>query len=347
VANPGFEDGSHSAGDLGAPAGYIIGNGWNLWSTWGESPHSQQAQFDVEDITRLGRYSTYRVHSGKHSQKFSTGWGTHNAGVYQRIAVPKGSEVTFSIWVQIYTGEEMLTSEGEYISDLKSPGNYRVSVGIDPYGDEPPAFGAPPSDRTVWSTPVMDRDTRREDEHGWVHDAWVRIEVEAKAEADHITIYTKGQPEFPVLHNVSYWDDACLALVAPTPAPTVKPPATSTPTATQPPTETPTPKPSATPTQVPLATDTPPPADTPLPAETVLPAETAVAPATKEPEATATSLPSPAPTQTKVPVGSTGDVSSDNPFLLLIFGAVWLTAAGYTGWSMWQKRQASVKGPGD
>ena len=175
IANPSFEDGSHSAGDHGAPPAYVIGNGWNPWSTWGESPHSREAEFDVEDIALLGRYSTYRVNSGKHSQKFSTIYATHNAGVYQRIAVPKGSKVTFSIWVQMYTGEEILWWDEEYYSDLNSPGNYRVYVGLDPYGDEPPSFGTPPSDRTIWSAPVLDRETRREGDHNRLYDAWVNI----------------------------------------------------------------------------------------------------------------------------------------------------------------------------
>jgi len=340
IANPSFEDGSHSAGDHGAPPAYVIGNGWSPWSTWGESPHSREAEFDVEDITLLGRYSTYRVNSGKHSQKFSTIYATHNAGVYQRIAVPKGSKVTFSVWVQMYTGEETLWWDEEYYSDLNSPGNYRVYVGLDPYGDEPPGFGTPPSDRTIWSTPVLDRETRREGDHGRLYDAWVNIQVEAEAQAGYITVYTRGQPEFAVRHNVSYWDDACLVVVAPTPAPTSKPIATPTPERT----ETPTPEPSATPTEVPPLTDTPLPTDTLLPTETARPTETVPAPATKVPEPTATTAPPPTPT--KAAPAATGRPSSDNPFLLLIFAVVWLAAAGYTSWSLWQKRRTASEEPG-
>jgi len=336
LINPSMEEASRGTGDLGTRPSSIVANGWNPWSVWGYSAHSQEAEFEVEDITLLGRYSTYRVHTGQHSQKFSTTYGVHNAGFYQRVAVPKGSVVTFSIWVQIYTGEEHIVSDAndELISDLNHPGNYRVYVGIDPYGDEPPGFGAGPSERTVWSEPIIDRDTRRFDDAGLPYDSWVQIEVTARAEADYVTIYTRGQPEFPVRINVSYWDDACLTVVAPTPAPTATPQFTPTPEPTPLPTATPTLAPTATPTETPLPTETPPPTETMAPTETptFLPTET-LAP-------TATSVPTNTPTSkaSETPAGG----SSDNPFLLLAFAIIWLAAASYIGWSLWQKRRAGA-----
>ncbi|MEM4725232.1 MAG: hypothetical protein QXP01_09490, partial [Candidatus Hadarchaeum sp.] len=129
LANASFEEGSRNTGDLGTRSSSVVAMGWNPWSVWGDVPHSQEAEFDMEDITRLGRYSTYRVHSGHFSQKFSSSYAVHMAGIYQRVAVPKGSTVTFSIWVQIYTGQEASTSGGELVSDLNHPGNYRVWVG--------------------------------------------------------------------------------------------------------------------------------------------------------------------------------------------------------------------------
>jgi len=335
VANASFEEGSHSAGDVGALPSSIVANGWTPWSLWGYSQNSRQAEFDLENITRLGRYSTYRVHSGNHSQKFSTVWATHQAGVYQRIAIPRGSEVTFSICVQIYTGEEVLTSHEEFISDLEKPGNYRVYVGIDPNGDEPPGFGSPPSERTVWSEPVIDRDTRQSDSPGMTYDAWVRIEVTTKAQSDHVTIFTKGQPEFPVRHNVSYWDDACLTFVPPMPVPTATPQFTRTPVATQTPTYTPTPEATLTPAQTLSPTDTPLPTQTPplRPTETLPPTQTS---------APATSTPSSTPPPTK----AAGQESSENPLLLFIFAAVWLSAVAHVGWSLWKKRHSPSAQPG-
>jgi len=338
VANASIEEGSRGTGALGTRPSSVVANAWIPWSVWGYSVHSREAEFEVEDITRLGRYSTYRVHSGQFSQKFSTTFGVHNAGFYQRIPVPQGSQVTFSMWVQIYTGQEQLTAgpNKEYISDLSSPGNYRVYVGIDAKGDVPPGFGAPPSEGTVWSQPVLDRETRRFDDAGVPYDAWVQIEVTAQAESDHITVYTRGEPEFPVRVNVSYWDDACLTAVAPTAAPTPTSEFTATPEPSPTSTSTPMPLPSATPTA------TEPPTPTLAPTETEAPTATPPPPPTETPlppaTATATSRPTPRP------AAPTRD-STDNPLLLFVFGALWLAAAGFLGWSLWQKRQASTEKP--
>jgi len=337
LPNAGLEEGARSTAGLGTRPSSIVANAWSPWSVWGYSPHSQEAEFDIEDITRLGRYSTYRVHSGRYSQKFSTGYGVHAAGVYQRVSVPKGSTVTFSVWVQIYTGQETLTSKGELVSDLKQPGNYRVYAGIDPYGEEPAGFGTPPSARTVWSDPIIDRDTRRFDDQGKAYDAWVQIKVTAKAEADHVTVFTKGQPEFPVAHNVSYWDDACLTFIPLKPVPTATPRVTRTPVPTQPPTATPTTPATAMPTQTPLPTATLP------PMETTASTWTPTSLLTKTMAPIAPSITLPAPTRTKVPASATEGGNVDNPFLLLVFAAVWLSAAGYIGWSLWRRRQM---GPG-
>jgi hypothetical protein len=333
VVNSSFEDGAHSDGN-GLPASSMIANGWAAWSVWGYSATSRQAEFDMEDIRRLDHYSTYRAHSGNTSQKFSTAWGTHNAGLYQRIAVPKGSTVTFSAWVQIFTGEKAGNWNGEPISDLNQPGNYRVYVGIDPFGDEPGMVGSPPSTRVVWSAPIIDRDTRRYDSKNQPYDAWVQLEVTTKAEADYVTVFIRGEPEFPVRHNVSYWDDACLTFVPPKPVPTATPLYTNTPKLTQTAKATPLPTETALPTATPQPTVTQRPTQLP----TVLPTST--------PAPTNTTLPTNTPTQTRVPA-STSAGSTDNPFLLLIFAALWLSAAGYLGWSLYQKRSSAPQKPVD
>jgi hypothetical protein len=334
LANASFEEGSRNTAEMGTRPSSIVATGWNPWSVWGYAPYSQEAEFDVEDITRLGRYSTYRVHAGRFSQKFSSSYAVHMAGIYQRVAVPKGSTVTFSIWVQIYTGQEASTSGGELVSDLNHPGNYRVYAGIDPYGREPAGFGAPPPEDMIWSDPVIDRETRRVNEQGLPYDAWVQLKVTAKAAADYITVYTKGQPEFAVAHNVSYWDDACLTVIPPKP--------TATPTTPVTPTQPPTPSPTCTPTVPATATptETPMPTATPVPTETKAPTPTLTLIPTDTPLPTATALPSRTPVKTSAPVsGSEG--AGDNPFRLVIFAVLWLTAVGYIGWSVWQRHQAT------
>lgn len=271
LANAGFEEGEYKTESVGTSLSSGMGNGWMPWSILGDAVNNREVEYKVLAANTLP--SRYHIHGGNHSQKFFTTWGTHTAGFFQRVKVVPGSEVTFSIWAQIYTGERELSSADEFISDLdRSPGNYRVFVGIDPRGDTPPGFGAPPSPNTVWSPPVLDRETRIIDEQGHQVDRWVQLSVSVIAQSDYVTVYTKGQPEFPVKHNDSFWDDACLIVVAP-PSPTPMP--TPTWTATPPPTETPIP----TETSAPTATVMPPTA-TPLP-----PTETAI------PDPTATGLP--------------------------------------------------------
>ncbi len=336
IANASFEEGVHNDGN-GLPASSVVANGWNGWSVWGYSSTSRQAEFDVENITLLGVYSTYRVHSGNFSQKFSTAWGTHNAGVYQRVAVPKGSTVTFSTWVQIYTGENTnLISNGQRVSDLDRPGNYRAYVGIDPFGEEPGMVGQPPSQRTVWSTAVVDRDTRQVNAQGYLIDTWVQLKVTVKAEADHVTVFTRGEPEFGVHSNVSYWDDACLTYVAPKPVPTAAPEHTNTPKPTTPPTATPLPPASATPTETPTVQATA--------TRTLSPS--AIATATLPPTKAASPTIAATPTRAAPAVSTVGG-ATDNPFLLFLFAAVWLSAAGYLGWGLYQKRRGKAPKPGE
>ena len=332
IANASMEEGSQSSAPLGTQPGSVVATGWIPWGIWGYSSISREPQFDMEDVALLDHYSLYRVHSGLLSLKFSTNGGVHTGGIYQRVTVPKGAVVTFSIWVQIYTGQQSMHTDAnkELISDLNSPGNYRVWVGLDPYGDVPPGFGAPPSERTVWSEPVLDRETRRFTENGLPYDGWVQLQITSRAEADHVTIFAKGQPEFPVNINVSYWDDACLTYVAPTRAPTNTPAVTATPKSTATPTFTATLAATATAT----ATQTPLPTATPEPTATV----TLRAPATRAP--TATAAPTALPTRQAPPRSNGG--SGENPFRLLLFIAMWLTAAGYLGWTLWKKRQTSA-----
>ncbi|NLG51277.1 MAG: hypothetical protein GX552_14310 [Chloroflexi bacterium] len=289
LLNAGFEDGGYKTEGLGTSLSSNLGNGWKPWSILGDATYNREVEYKVLDAAYLG--SNYHVRSGNASQKFFTTWGTHTAGFYQRVPVPRGSQVTFSIWVQIYTGEREITSNGHFISDLEQsgeanagPGKYKVYAGIDPYGGEPAGFGASPSANTVWSNPITDHETRAVLESGEVIDKWVQLTITTIAQSDAVTVYTKGQPEFPVKHNDSFWDDACLTI--------------STPPTT-------TPKPTSTPTETPLATDTPVATETPTPTETSLPTDTpTVAPTdTPEPTEEPTEMPTdtPEPTVTELP----------------------------------------------
>ena len=224
LVNPGFEEGFSDRG-----AGEVsIANGWFPW--WQDGPgqadgYRRRPEYKPEDANR---YGTRRIHSGTFAQKQFNTYSTHHAGIYQQVQVPAESKLTFSCWVQIWSSQDP-NPDG-----IKDPGNYRVYVGIDPTGGTD--WNSP---NVVWSQPCMDYNT------------WIRPEVQAVAKAGTITVFLRGQPEFRVKFNDSYWDDACLTVVRPTPRPTT------------PPKDTPTPEPSPTPESSPTPTNTP----TPVPGQ--------------------------------------------------------------------------------
>lgn len=279
LVNPGFEEGEYKTEGMGTSLSSAIGNGWTPWSILGDATINREVEYKTLHISTLE--SGHTIRSGARSQKFFTTYGSHTAGFYQRVQVPRGAKVTFSIWVLIYTGERDLESNGHPISDLewptqdkpnRGPGNYRASVGIDPYGDVPPGFGSLPSSNTVWSGTINEFDVRHEVD-GIIDDHWAQLTVSTIAQGDYVTVYTRGMPEYPVKHNDSFWDDACLYSEAP-PAPTAAP--TNTPTETPIATETPVPTETPLPTEIPPATETPLPTDTPEP--TMIPEPTATEP---------------------------------------------------------------------
>jgi hypothetical protein len=313
LANPSFEEGKYKGEVVGTSLSSWLSVHWLPWAVLGDQQTNREIEFFVVD-SQILQEGTYRVHHGRYSQKFFSGYSTHHAGFYQRVPVTPGALVTFSIWVQISTGQEELRSWGLPISDLKAPGNYRVWAGIDPYGDTPPGFGAPPSPNTIWSNPVIDRETRMVDSQGREFDGWVQLTISAVAQRDHVTVYTRGQPEFPVKNNSSFWDNACLfvsvpptATPAPTNTPTNTPEATNTPVAS--PTPSPTPTSEASPTPIP--TDTPTMTATPVPTETPQPTSTATATPSATPvPPTATPVP---PTATLVPSTPTPVLATSTP----------------------------------
>lgn len=265
LVNPGFEGGYYRGEDVGTSLSSWIANGWTPWSLVEGQQENREPEYFVVDRRQVSD-GNYRVRSGNRSQKFFTLYATHTSGFYQRVQVNPGRRVVFSIWVQIATGEEDLTSDGRPISDLENPGEYQVFVGIDPHGGLPPAFGAPPPSHTIWSDPVVDHETRITNEEGHEIDAWVQLSVSAIAQEDYVTVYTKGTQEYAVKHNNSFWDDACLIMATP---PTATPTDTPIPTETAIPTNTRTPTLIPTETATPIATATeeeaPPPTDTPTP----------------------------------------------------------------------------------
>jgi hypothetical protein len=247
-----------------------VANWWEAWWVQGAEDQTSKGylvrpEYKPEDAWV---FTMRRVHSGRFSQKYFSTYSTHIAGVYQQVAVAKGSVVTFSIWVQVWSSTEPDPDQCEGF------GNYAVSAGIDPYGGNDGTSG-----NIVWSDPVMSCNQ------------WVNLSVSTVAQADRVTVFTRGAPEFRVHFNDSYWDDAALTAVAPNPTP--RPP-TNTPKPTNTPVPTDTPVPTATYTPTPTPTDTPTPTTTPTPTMTPTPTDT--------PKPTQT------PTPTATPTPASGDI---------------------------------------
>lgn len=207
LANPDFELGARKTENLGTSLSSSVAYDWFPWFIAGDQRFNREPEFKLEDATQDPL--RWRVHSGWFSQKFFTTWATHTAGIYQRAPVQPGSAVSFSIWFQTYTGEADGWDGKKHHSDPDAPGNYRTSIGIDPYGNTPAGPGAPPPDTVIWSEPVM------------IYDQWTQLSLQAVAQADHVTVYTRGQPEFPVKHNDSFWDAACLTVGGAAPGPAI------------------------------------------------------------------------------------------------------------------------------
>jgi hypothetical protein len=194
LKNAGFEEGFSERG-----AGEVtVGNGWEAWWIQGAEDQTSQGYFVRPEYKPEDAwvFTTRRVHSGRFSQKFFNTFSTHIAGIYQQVAVARGSVVTFSIWVQVWSSTDPDPDACEGF------GNYAVSAGIDPHGGNDGNSG-----NIVWSDPVMSCNQ------------WVNLSVSTVAQADRVTVFTKGAPEFRVKFNDSYWDDAVLTGSLPRPGP--------------------------------------------------------------------------------------------------------------------------------
>ncbi len=216
LLNAGFEEGFSERG-----AGEVsVANGWFPW--WQDGPGQDEGYYRRPEYKpeNAAIYSMRRVRTGTFAQKQFNTFSTHNAGVLQQVQVPVESTLNLSAWVQIWS------SQYHDPDTVQDPGNYRVYIGIDPTGGTD--WSSP---NVIWSEPQMQYNT------------WLNLQIQAKAKAGTITVFLRGQPEFRVQFNDSYWDDICLTVQRPTPRPTNTPTITPTPTNSPTPTTTPTPLP--------------------------------------------------------------------------------------------------------
>lgn len=291
VKNPGFEGPAWQTHVAGTSVSSWLGVDWQPWSVLGDEIENREVEYklitlETSDSTDLRSH----VRTGNHSQQFFTNGASHTAGFYQKIQVPPNSQVTFTTWVQIQTGQNLIYVGGRYVSDLKGGGgNYYAQVGIDPTGAVPAAFGDPLPDSIQWSEPMWDISAHGTDAAGNPADLWVPISVSTRAQGGWIAVYTLGKCKYPTKYNSSFWDDAGLTIAQP-PTSTPRPP-TATPVATA------TPAPTETATLGPTSTSTATPEPTHTATATAIPTATETPPPTSSPTVT----PSPTPSRTPTP----------------------------------------------
>lgn len=224
LQNGDFEDGfsQRQAPEI------VVANGWDAW--WQPGTPEEQAQ----GYLKRPEYKPDGSRASGTQQKFFNSYATHNAGIYQLISVPEGSQLALTARVYVWS------SGGDDYDRSDPTGNYEVMVGIDPTGGTNALSGT-----VVWSAPLM------------IYDQWVDLGVNATAQADTVTVFLRGTVEWRVKNNNSYWDDAILMAVDSTTTPTHTPTSTATPTHTLTPTAAPTHTPTATPTYTSTPSATP------------------------------------------------------------------------------------------
>jgi len=175
----------------------IVAEGWGPW--WLEDAPERRAQGygwrpdfipHQKGLWPQGeKWGVSRVHSGTSSQKIYSTYATHLAGLWQRVEVPVGEQVRFSVWALVWS------SDKDNQTCSQKPGGYHVSVGINPWGDSDPT-----SEKIEW-TPEVE-----------VYDEWVQLAITTTARSDWVCVFTRGWAEYRVKNNNVWWDDAELTL---------------------------------------------------------------------------------------------------------------------------------------
>ena len=130
---------------------------------------------------------TERLKDGAQALQYFTFFGTHEAGVFQKVDnIPANQALRFSVW-----GLAWSTNDDSPTSDFPSPVNMRI--GIDPTGGTNPY-----SPSVIWS--------------GFAnpYDAYQPFEVTAQAQGTTVTVFMWSAPTEQRKHNDIYWDGASL-----------------------------------------------------------------------------------------------------------------------------------------
>lgn len=220
LENPGFEGSFFAWSGINEVQ---VAHAWTPW--WRERRESDPpaTYFRPEYKQANGYIFPNRVHNGAAAQQWFTFHATHQAGMYQQVfGVTPGTRYRFSVWAQVWSSTE------DDPNASVNPAYPSLQVGIDPTGNWNPWAGT-----VIWSGTAA------------FYDSWGQLAVEAVAQADIITVFMRSEPNAPVKHNDTYWDDAALVAISGNGVPS---PPTATPGGPEPPTATAAASPSPMPT---------------------------------------------------------------------------------------------------
>jgi len=181
----GFEDGFHWFGGDGH---LEIPNDWGVAWVPGDKPGPVRPECKYE---LRGR--DQGVRTGDYGSKIAHSYAFFDAALYRSFAVPRGAEVTASVWTTAESG-----------------GLLACQVGIDPHG----AGGGDFQDEAVvwgewWGTA----------NDGFESYDWRQVSSVAVAESDQITVFLRCKCDDPVQTNAGFFDDFSLTFEGDAPQP--------------------------------------------------------------------------------------------------------------------------------
>ena len=195
--------------------------GWTVWFKHGLPVEHDPAntvgwaQPEVRDAWASG--DATRVHSGQKGILFFTFFRIHDGGFFQQVTVEPGAQLRLSAWAHAWSNaqgtehtDDPRWSEGERVgrdhffalegtTDDGGERNFTFWVGIDPAGGTDPY-----AEGVVWGRGAH------------IYNAYRPVPpVEARAQANRVTVFLRSLALWPFKHNDAYWDDAVLEAVGP------------------------------------------------------------------------------------------------------------------------------------
>ena len=190
LKNAAFE-----AGFVSVNADVQVAANWTAW--WTPHPASAPDWAYLPPNFRPSSPCTagceHRIHSGSNAQSmYYHFFGAFEGGIYQQVAVPLDADVSFSIYAQGWSSQQI-----DPINTSVSGTDMRMKIGIDPTGGTNPYSSA-----IVWTQPRN------------VLDSWYQFVVYAHTQNTTVTVFTYASPFDSRRNNEVYWDDAALNVLS-------------------------------------------------------------------------------------------------------------------------------------